>query len=49
MSDFLVWSDTPTHTGKRHFRKKLFSIISGKYQEMAEKHLSNAAKGKENP
>jgi hypothetical protein len=45
MRECLVWLDTPQHKGKRQIRRR-FTITSGKYQEVVDRHLSKAAEGK---
>jgi hypothetical protein len=41
-----VWLDTPQHNGRRQIRRQPFSIASGKYQEMLDRHLSKSAEEK---
>jgi hypothetical protein len=44
MRECLVWLDTPQHKGKRQIRRK-FAITSGKYREVVDRHVSEAAEG----
>jgi hypothetical protein len=45
MRECLVWLGTIKHKGKRQIRRP-FSITSGKYHEVVDRHLSKAAEQK---